>query len=253
MSVQGTDWIEPVIVWLTVGMPTGCGKSSVFRYLLRLIGLTRKKLHIPDGAPSWSLDEATFEKMGALMSDNGGRLLGIYDEMTTFLTQINLYRSRGLADSHDVAVFLQLYNGHPWSRKTGKCLLSAHMQLNASLLLSELLINVFTAVTGEANFTMEQTSLIVGGFTQPITARALIEQQGSAEKGLSQRFLGIFPKPRFAAAAQDRASKRDLYRRSASTSSSKEKGSRGRHDVEERQPSPRGLFSITATSVMVKF
>ena len=40
--------------------------------------------------------------------------------MTTFLTQINLYKSKGHTDSHDVAVFLQLYNGHPWSRKTGK-------------------------------------------------------------------------------------------------------------------------------------
>jgi len=39
--------------------------------------------------------------------------------MTTFLTQINLYKARGQADSHDVAVFLQLYNGLPWSRKTG--------------------------------------------------------------------------------------------------------------------------------------
>ena len=63
-----------------------------------------------DSLPSWNLDEATFEKMGALMNDNGGRLLGIYDEMTTFLMQINLYKSRGQVDSHDVAVFLQLYN-----------------------------------------------------------------------------------------------------------------------------------------------
>lgn len=63
-----------------------------------------------DSLPSWNLDEATFEKMGALMNDNGGRLLGIYDEMTTFLMQTNLYKSRGQVDSHDVAVFLQLYN-----------------------------------------------------------------------------------------------------------------------------------------------
>lgn len=97
-----------------------------------------------DSEPSWNLDEATFEKMGALMNDNGGRLLGIYDEITTFLTQINLYKSRGQVDSHDVAVFLQLYNGHPWSRKT---------------------------VTGDANFIMERTSLTVGGFTQPMVAR----------------------------------------------------------------------------------
>lgn len=113
-----------MIVWLTVGMPTGCGKSSIFKYLLRILSLTRKKLKVLDVEPSWHLDEATFEKMGALMNENGGRLLGIYDEMTTFLTQINLYKSKGHTDSHDVAVFLQLYNGHPWSRKTGMFFLS---------------------------------------------------------------------------------------------------------------------------------
>ena len=122
IHVENTAWIEPAIVWLTVGMPTGCGESSIFRYLLRILGLTRKQLKVLDGEPSWHLDEATFEKMGALMNENGGRLLGIYDEMTTFLTQINLYKSKGHTDSHDVAVFLQLYNGHPWSRKTGMLL-----------------------------------------------------------------------------------------------------------------------------------
>ena len=118
--VENTAWVEPDIVWLTVGMPTGSGKSSVFKYLLKLVNLVRKYLKISDGSPSWHVDVATFEKMGALMDDNDGRLLGIYDEMTTFLTQINLYKSRDHTDSHDVAVFLQLYNGHPWSRKTGK-------------------------------------------------------------------------------------------------------------------------------------
>ena len=120
IEVENTAWVEPAIVWLTVGMPTGSGKSSIFKYLLKLVNLVRQELKIPDGFPSWYLDVATFEKMGALMDENDGRLLGIYDEMTTFLTQINLYKSRGHTDSHDVAVFLQLYNGHPWSRKTGK-------------------------------------------------------------------------------------------------------------------------------------
>ena len=36
------------------------------------------------------------------MNENGGKLLGIYDEITTFLTQINLYKSKGHTDSHDV-------------------------------------------------------------------------------------------------------------------------------------------------------
>lgn len=52
-----------------------------------------------------------------------------------------------------------------------------------------------TAVSGEANFTMECTSLTIGGFTQPSIARPLIELPANAEKGLSSRFLWFFPKP----------------------------------------------------------
>ena len=58
-----------------------------------------------------------FEKMGAMMAENDGQLLGIYDELTTFLTQINLFKGKGISDSHDLALFLQLYNGFGWSRK----------------------------------------------------------------------------------------------------------------------------------------
>ena len=51
------------------------------------------------------------------------------------------------------------------------------------------------SVTGEANFSMDRTSLTVGGFNQPAVARSLIELPGNAEKGLSQRFLWLFPRP----------------------------------------------------------
>ena len=47
-------------------------------------------------------------------------------------------------------------------------------------------------VTGEANFSIKNTSLTIGGFNQPNIARNLT---GNAEKGLSQRFLWICPKP----------------------------------------------------------
>lgn len=50
-------------------------------------------------------------------------------------------------------------------------------------------------VTGEANFSMDVTSLTVGGFNQPAVARSLIELPGNAEKGLSQRFIWLYPKP----------------------------------------------------------
>lgn len=72
-----------------------------------------------DADPSWLLSDATFEKMGVLMAENGGRLLGLYDEMSAFLTKIKLYSSRGLTDSHELAMFLELYNANPWTRTTG--------------------------------------------------------------------------------------------------------------------------------------
>ena len=55
-------------------------------------------------------------------------------------------------------------------------------------------IHPYTTVTGEANFSMETTNLTVGGFSQPAVARSLIDQAGSTEIGLAQRFLAVdFP------------------------------------------------------------
>ena len=122
VEVPRTDWVEPVILWLTIGMPTGSGKSSLFNYLLGILREVRRKCSRTEVHPPWTVDEASLEKMGAIMAENHGRLLGVYDELSSFLTSINLYRTKGLTDTHDLAVFLQLYNGHPWTRRTGKYL-----------------------------------------------------------------------------------------------------------------------------------
>ena len=119
VGIPRTEWTEPVLLWIAIGMPTGSGKSPLFKYLLAILHKTRSKCGLSDRSPAWQLEETTFEKMGAMMAENHSKLLGLYDELSTFLTQINLYKSRGLTDSHDLAVFLQLYNGHPWSRRTG--------------------------------------------------------------------------------------------------------------------------------------
>ena len=42
---------------------------------------------------------------------------------------------------------------------------------------------------------MENTSLTIGGFTQPAVARPIIELPSNVEKGLSSQFLWFFPKP----------------------------------------------------------
>ena len=57
---------------------------------------------------------------------------------------------------------------------------------------------MYVVVSGDANFHMERTALTVGGFTQPTVAKSLIELPASVEKGLTKRFLWIFPEPSFA-------------------------------------------------------
>ena len=77
-----------------------------------------------ESSPVWILQDATFEKMGMHMAENDGRLLALFDELSTFLTKIRLYSSRGLTDSHELSMFLELYNANPWTRTTGISLAS---------------------------------------------------------------------------------------------------------------------------------
>ena len=46
VAVVGTDWIEPVLVWISICMPTGSGKSSLCKYL-RKLDAERRKNYIP--------------------------------------------------------------------------------------------------------------------------------------------------------------------------------------------------------------
>lgn len=150
----------------------------------------------------------------------------MYDELSGFLTKIKLYTNRGLSDTHELAMFLELYNGTPWTRATGKvqgvlvifrganeanafqtlvpggdkCPLTPGTLTKEKVIATYIMIVCcnklsFPPVSGDANFSIGRTSLTVGGFNQPAVARALIELPGNAEKGLSQRFLWMFPKP----------------------------------------------------------
>ena len=58
--------------------------------------------------------------MGVQMSQNNGRLLALFDELSSFLTKLKLCGSKGLSDSHEFYGFLELYNANEWTRSTGK-------------------------------------------------------------------------------------------------------------------------------------
>lgn len=98
IEIPETDWAEPVLNWITVSMPTGSGKSTLFRHLHSVLQGVRAIAGVTDSEPTWCIDDATFEKMGALMHANSSRLLGLYDELSpksicfeggTFLTHMS--------------------------------------------------------------------------------------------------------------------------------------------------------------------
>ena len=50
----------------------------------------------------WLLSYQTFEKMREIMYQNGGKLLGWSDELTNWLSQVNLYSgNKGLLDNEE--------------------------------------------------------------------------------------------------------------------------------------------------------
>ena len=120
VKVPGTNWVEPVLLWLTVCMPTGSGKTPLFTFLNDIINKVRLGDKLKENDPAWCLDEASFEMMGYLMAKNNNKLLGLYDEFSTFLAQMNVYRGKGLCESHDLATLLSLYNAKSWNRDTGE-------------------------------------------------------------------------------------------------------------------------------------
>ena len=116
VQVDGTDWKEPVLIWECVCMPTGAGKSPLCSYIHDVLYEVKQK--VADSL-CWEVGDATFEIMGELIHRNSWRIMGIYDELTTFLTQLNIYQGKDLSSSHELSLFLQLYNGHGWHRSTG--------------------------------------------------------------------------------------------------------------------------------------
>lgn len=119
VQVPGTEWCEKALVWLSICLQAVLSRH-LYQYLHTVIMKVRDRCGCSPCEPTWLLGDATCEKMGDLMASNKGRLLGLYDELSSFLSQLNLYRGKGVTLSHELALFFQLYNGHSWTRATGK-------------------------------------------------------------------------------------------------------------------------------------
>ena len=55
VAVEGTEWVEPILVWISICMPTGSGKSVLCKYLRKIVDDTRTSCGIDDDQPAWFL------------------------------------------------------------------------------------------------------------------------------------------------------------------------------------------------------
>ena len=94
----------------------------MYKFLQRILKSVQQALEENDiPYKRWTLSDQTFEKLGELMSQNGNKALGLYDELTNFLSQVNLYSgNKGLLDTHEFTKVLELFMASDWSRQTGK-------------------------------------------------------------------------------------------------------------------------------------
>lgn len=65
-------------------------------------------------------EEYFFQKMGAtICKNNNGRLIEMFDDLSSFLSNINVYNGHSVSDGNDLLMFLDLFNGSSWSQTTG--------------------------------------------------------------------------------------------------------------------------------------
>lgn len=113
VQVPNTEWSGRALVWLSINMPTGSTKSALYQYLHSILIRVRGKCSYTSCDPACLVGDAICEKMDDLMAANGGHLLGLYDSSQPLLPNSIFTEAKVL--SHELALFLQLYNGYSWS------------------------------------------------------------------------------------------------------------------------------------------
>lgn len=68
------------------------------------------------------LPHCTWDKFGDLLANSGGRSLGLFDEVMSFFSTMNMYSSvkMQVSDTREYQDFLQMFTGKAKTRETGK-------------------------------------------------------------------------------------------------------------------------------------
>lgn len=84
------------------------------------------------------LPHCTWDKFGDILANNGGKLYGLFDEMISFFSTMNMYSSSRAAvqDNREYQDFLKNFTGKAKTRETSKssryCLFTSNIHLQSA-------------------------------------------------------------------------------------------------------------------------
>ena len=167
------EWSEPSILWFVIAARKGEKKTAALKRIKRPIEDLQKKLveqwkkddddSKPVQPPQLVVDHFSFEQLHSIMCRNRGQVLGLFDEMSSFYGQLDLYKHSSTIDRKTL---LTLNGGGSWSRNFKSY--SAHI---------------------------DKTAFNVTGFIQPAFVYEMLNLVADAD-GLNDRQLFDFPPER---------------------------------------------------------
>lgn len=130
------EWSEPAIIWMVIAAKKGEKKTAALKRIKKPIeGIQeelRKKWEITDDEirpahpPQLIIDHFSFEELHTVMLKNNCKVLGMFDELSCFYGQLDLYKHCSTVDRKTL---LTLNGGGSWGRNFKSY--SGHMQSTA--------------------------------------------------------------------------------------------------------------------------
>lgn len=119
------EWTEPAILWFVIAAKKGEKKTAALKRLRNPIEEIQKQfqqewLESRDAAsklespPQLIIDHFSFEELHSVMKRNGGQVLGIFDEMSSLYSQLDLFKHSN--STLDRKTLITLNGGGAWSR-----------------------------------------------------------------------------------------------------------------------------------------
>lgn len=73
-------------------------------------------------AKPMQLPHCTWDKFGDILANSGARSIGLFDELVSFFSTMNMYSASKLqvSDTKEYQDFLQMYTGKAKTRETGE-------------------------------------------------------------------------------------------------------------------------------------